>query len=282
MTGKVNLNPFNTVAPNTLATVQYNGSGTSTPGIVLKMSGGPFDETHINSVSIEGPGGKPIIPPISGSRLRAQLEYDGYAWAAGFLPIYFADLKANTRQAKYLGNFDHTIYQGPMTIKVDIGAAVAPILSAFTVPMLPKIAMGYKPADAVRHRMLIQTIKTYAAAVTDEPIPMSIGTAGAAEIKKIFFHHTGAMISLEVVKQSIAIYESVSQAESDFINDEMFDRVKQTNLLVWDPIASGDYSELVKTVRKNRQAFDFQFKPAVNAPETITAYADVIAPLGIT
>ena len=128
MTDVVKVDPFDNVVATGLATTKYRPIGPSALFGFVLILGGTFTEANITSIRVKAPGGKDLIPSISGARLRDLIEYEGLINDATHLPILFGDPTAQTLRGKHLGNFDHTVYPGDMTIEVDIAGAVSPTL----------------------------------------------------------------------------------------------------------------------------------------------------------
>lgn len=278
----VKVDPFQNVAVSSKAVATWRPPAPlSLFGFVL-VCGGTFDESDITSIKVKA-GGKEIVPGISGAVLRDIYEYEGVIYDADHLPILFGDPTARTFRGKHIGNFDHTIYPGNLTIEVDIdGTPTAPTLDAYALIMPPKLAMGpsvgYSPAEAAMHRALINTVLQTSAAVTDKSFDIGIGSSAGALLKRIMFDHAN-LTRVTVKKQGLDIWEGVGQALADYLQDDLFTRVPQAGWYVYDAIVDGDYSEVKSTVKADGSPWNYQIRLTTSAADTINAYADVLTSL---
>lgn len=280
----IKVDPFNNVGANSLAVTKYRPpSQSSLFGIVLVLGGTTFNESHVNSVRVKAPGGKDLFTTsLSGARARDLWEYEGGTWptARNYFPVMFGDPFALTKAGRHVGNFDHTVYPGDLTIEVDIGAAAAPTLEAFALVDPPKALMGlgFEDGEVLRHRALIETVLTPAAAVTNQAQSIGIGSAAGALLRRIAFFHAN-LTRVRVKKEGLVVYEEVPAALNDFIAQDVFARLPQAGLYVYDRIVDGSQREAGTTVQRDGRVFNWQFELTTSGADTIRAYSDVFIAL---
>ena len=280
MTDVVKVDPFDNVVATGLATTKYRPIGPSALFGFVLILGGTFTEANITSIRVKAPGGKDLIPSISGARLRDLIEYEGLINDATHLPILFGDPTAQTLRGKHLGNFDHTVYPGDMTIEVDIAGAIAPTLEARALITAPKILLGldFTPAEAAQHRALIETVLTISAAVNNQSQQIGVGSAAGSQIKKVLFFHGGNMTQLDVKKEGLNIYEEVDAALNDYLQDDLWGaRLPQANLFVYDRLVDTSYGQAGTTIKRSGVPFNWQFRVSTSAADTVTVFADLIS-----
>jgi len=281
MTDVVKVDPFDNVVAAGLATTKYRPIGPSALfGFILVLGGTTFTAANITSIRVKAPGGKDIIPAISGARLVDLIEYEGIIDDAAHIPILFGDPTAQTLRGKHLGNFDHTIYPGDMTIEVRTVGAVAPTLEARALITPPKLLMnlGYTPAEAAQHRALVETVLTISAAVNNQSQQIGVGSAAGSLIKKIAFFHGGNVTQLDIKKEGLNIYEEVGDALNSYLQDDLFGaRLPQANLFVYDRLLDTSYGEAGTTIKGSGAPFNWQFRVSTSAADTVTVYSDLIS-----
>lgn len=274
----VKINPFQNVGANQLATTQFEPEGpASLFGILLKLGGTTFDETHIDSLTLKH-SGKTLLPGVTGARWRDVLEYEGLTFDAAYIPLLFGDPTARTAKGQHLGNFDFTRWPGRMTIEVDIGGATAPTLDAWAILSPPKslMGLGYTDGEAMLHRALVETVLQPAAAVQKKAFDIGMGSEAGALLKRLMFFHAN-ITELQVKRSGFDIYEDIPVALSASWQDDIFTRVPQAGLEVYDPIVDGNYSEVKTTVDPTTgRPYNYQVRLTTSAADTITAYADLL------
>lgn len=284
MTDVVKVNPFNNVGASALAITNYKpvSRQSSLFGVILQLGGTTFNESHVTSVRIRAPGGKDLIPPISGARIRDMWEYEGGTWptARGELPIMFGDPFALTKAGRHLGNFDHSIYPGDLTIEVQITGATAPTLEARALIDPPKAAMGlgYGDAEVLRHKAIRETVLTPSAAVVNQAVPIGIGSSAGAFLKRVSFFNS-ALTSLRVKKEGLDIFEEVSISLNNFIQQDIYARVPQAGLYVYDRIVDGAMREAGTTIDAQGRVQNWQFEVTTSGADVINVYADMLIAL---
>lgn len=276
----IKIDPFQNVGNTALATSRYRPiAPSSLYGIALVM-GGTFTEANIAGIRVKAPGGKDLVPNITGARLRDLYEYEGLTHDTGFFPIFFGDPTARTMRGKHIGNFDNTVYPGDMAIEVNISGATNPTLSAYAMVMPPKLAMGldYSAAEAALSKAWKEAVISISAAVTLQAITPSIPVG--ALLKKLALFHTNVTV-LDVKREGFSIYEEVPAALTSWLQDDVYVRAPQSGLMVYDRIVDGEYSEAARTVRADGSPANLQFRVTTSGSDTVTAYSDILAPLPI-
>ena len=277
----VKVNPFNSVPATGKATTTWIPPyACSLHGFVFGMGGTYVLATHITGVTIKA-GGKRLIPGISGARLQDLYEYEGIINDTGYFSVQFGDATARTMNGKHMGNFDHTVYPGNMTIEIDNSGATSPTLEAWAMLMPPKLGMGigYTQNEAELHRALVETTIQTSAAVTDKAFDIGLGSEAGALVKKLVFFHEGDLSSVSIKKAGFDIYEGIPNALAAYLQDDVYTRLPQSNVVVFDAIVDGDYSEVKTTIKPDGTPYNYQVKLTIAGAETIVTYADILTKL---
>lgn len=272
------VDPFTNVVATGKATATWKPDRPcSLFGFLLELGGTTFTQgTHITGMTVKH-GSKRLFPGITGARHMDLYEYEGVISDAAYVFMGFGDPTARTFKGQHLGNLDHTVYPGNTTLEIDIAGATAPTLNAYALIMPPKLDMGgvFQPHEAQLHRALIETVIQFSAAVASKAVDISMGSEAGAVLKKLAFFHANITV-LGVKKSGFDIYEDIPIALSASLQDDVFVRLPQAGLTVYDPIVSGDYSEVKTTVDANGNPFNYQVRLTTSGADTITAYADVL------
>lgn len=277
----VKVDPFTNVVASNKATTQFiPDRPLSLDGIVLVLGGTFAIDTHVSRVTLKS-GGKEIYR-LTGARLDDLNNYDGIATEADHLLIPFSDFTARTARGQHLGAFDMTVYGKPLTIEVDIGAAITPTLDAWALISPPKLAlnMGFNADEAQIHRALIETIIQPAAAVTRKAFGISLGSGAGALIRRLNFFHS-ALTSLNIKRNGLDIYEDVANTLQEYVEQDVFARTTVSGLRVWDPTVDGNQSEARRTVNADGSAANYQVQVSTSGSDTITVLADVYTKLAL-
>lgn len=279
----IRVDPFTNVGVSQRATATWRPPAPmSLHGFVFVLGGTDFDETDIDQMRVKK-GGKELVPAISGANHRDLYEYEGIVYDAAHVPVMFGDVAARTFRGKHMGNFDHTVYPGDMTLEVDIGSgADAPTLEAYALIMPPKQAMGaFTDEEAALHRAYVETIIQTSAAVDQKAFDVGIGSQAGALLKRLYFVHGGDMDSLSVKRRGIDIWEDIPQALADYMQDDLYARAPQANMYVYDTMLDGDYSEIKTTMDRNGNPVNYQVRVTTSDAATITTYADILTRLSL-
>lgn len=274
------LSQFVNVAANSVATVSLDElKGHSVRAIILELGGTSFTKTHIDSVTLTV-GGKAIVPGMTGSQINDLNKYMGFSNDGSYLSIWFGDPTLEGVAAGHVGDLDLSFYRKVSTVlEVAIGGATAPTLQAYALIGPPKSEMrfGFDDMDIMSHRSLVRSILSPAAAVTKQAYPVSVGSQAGAHIQRLAFFHAN-LTNVELKKNSISIHDDSSIALNTYIQEE-YGRVPQTGLYVLDHVVDGALGKADATVNQAGEPFPMQINLTTSAADTITTFADVLAPL---
>ena len=274
------LNAFPSVAANATSSMTTDQvRGYSVHGIVLERGGTTFPHTDIDSVRVRL-NGKDIVNLLTGAQLHAMTDYEGQPNVTNYDFLFFGDPSARTIRGQHLGDIDCSIYDYPMTIEVDIGAATAPTLNAYALVGVPKLQMGigYSKVEAAIIRALPRTVIQPAAAVTRNAYGISIGSSPGARIRRVWFFNSN-LTSVDLQKQSLIKWQDVSAALNSAV-EQQFVRTPQSGLYVLDRVMDGNQGESETTVSPSGQQWNIQVSLTTSAADTITAWADIFTTLG--
>ncbi len=274
------LNAFPSVAANATSSMTTDQvRGYSVHGIVLERGGTTFPHTDINSVRVRC-NGKDIVNLLTGAQLHAMTDYEGMPNVTNYDFLFFGDPAARTIRGQHLGDLDCSIYDYPLTIEVDIGAATAPTLNAYALVGVPKLQMGigYSKVEAAIIRALPRTVIQPSAAVTRNAYGISIGSSPGARIRRVWFFNTN-LTSVDLQKQSLIKWQDVSDALNSAV-EQQFVRTPQGGLYVLDRVMDGNQGESETTVSPSGQQWNIQVSLTTSAADTITAWADIFTTLG--
>ncbi len=274
------LNAFPSVAANATSSMTTDQvRGYSVHGIVLERGGTTFPHTDIDSVRVRL-NGKDIVNLLTGAQLHAMTDYEGQPNVTNYDFLFFGDPSARTIRGQHLGDIDCSIYDYPMTIEVDIGAATAPTLNAYALVGVPKLQMGigYSKVEAAIIRALPRTVIQPAAAVTRNAYGISIGSSPGARIRRVWFFNSN-LTSVDLQKQSLIKWQDVSAALNSAV-EQQFVRTPQSGLYVLDRVMDGNQGESETTVSPSGQQWNIQVALTTSAADTITAWADIFTTLG--
>jgi hypothetical protein len=225
--------------------------------------------------------GKVLVPNVTGARLASILAYEGLTDDDNYYGFFFGDPTARTARGQHLGNFDFTHWPGRMTIEADIASsATAPVLDAWAMLSPPKAAMGfgYTPAEQQLHRAYIETILQPSAAVVDKAFDVGLGSEAGALLKRLYNFHSN-ITQLTVKRSGFDIYEAIPNSLAAWLQQDVFTRVPQSGLVVWDPLVDGNYSEAKATVDQQGRPYNYQYRVTTSGSDTITVLADVLTNL---
>ena len=285
----VKINDFQNVGASQKATTQFEPEGPAAlHGIIFQLHDAGASSANVDF----GPdvdlltikhSGKSLFPGMTGARLVDLAEYEGWLTADidyFFLP--FGDPSARTIKGQHLGNFDFTQWPGRMTIELTLGAcagAVTPEINAWAVLTPPKAQLGlYKPEEIPVHRAFIETVIQPAAAITKKAFDIGLGSDSGAVVRRLNFFHA-FLTELQIKRSGFDIYEDIPAAMANWWQQDVWARVAQAGLMVYDPIVDGNQSEAKATVEANGKPASYQVRLTTSAADTITEYADVYTTL---
>lgn len=275
----IELNAFPSVAPNATASLSTDQiRGYSLHGIVLERGGTTFPQTDISNVRVRL-NGKDVVDQLSGAQLHAMTDYEGMPDVTNYDFIFFGDPAARTVRGQHLGDIDCSIYDYPLTLEVDIGAATAPTLQAYALVGVPKLQMGigYTPQQAAIIRALPRTVIQPSAAISRKTFGVSIGSSAGARIRRVWFFNTN-LTSVDFRKQSLIKWDNAASPLNSAIQQQ-YVRTPQSGLYVLDRIMDGNQGEAETTVSPDGKQWNIQLALTTSAADTIDTFADVFTTL---
>jgi hypothetical protein len=269
------LNPFpsvNASARATLVTDQLRGY--SLHGLAFVRGGTTFTNAHLSNVRVRLDG-KDLVNGITGAQLVDLNEYDGLTDVTNHTFFYFGDPAARTIRGQHWGDLDLSLYQKPLEIEVDLGAATAPTLQVYALVGVPKLSMGigFSEMEAAQFRSLIRSTIQPAAAVSRATYGISLGSSAGARLRRAAFFHTN-LTSVDFAKQSLRKWDDIPTALNSAVVQQ-YARTPQSGLYVLDRIFDGNQGESEETVRADGTPWNLQIALTTSAADTITALADV-------
>ncbi len=245
--------------------------GNTLKKVFLELGGTTFTKAQIDLIKVKL--NQKTVIEVTGSQLDAINKYLGVSDTATFLTIPFDDITDALpgQVGEDIGALDTSLGVNSFVIEVDIGGATAPTLSAFfeAVPPLPRTGPLAQTTPAIRS-LITSTLTPNTAA--EHTLDANIGQSASALLARLFIFHSN-LTAFELKKNNVPIFEEMTIAQNEFVQKE-HGRVPQSGLYVYDPIASGDASKMVRTV-----GAVFQQLYTVSASDTLTVVADIRAAL---
>lgn len=260
-------------AQSTLVTDKLMGM--SLHGLAIKRGGTAFTNTHLSGIRI-AVDGKDLTPSdLTGLQLVDMNEYCGLPDVTDYSFVFFGDPTARTIRGQHLGDIDFSVYQKPLEINIDIGAATAPTLEVLAIVGPPKLAMGlgYNAEEAATVRALIRSQIQFNAAISRKSYGLSLGSSAGARWRRAFMFHTN-LTSVELKKQSIVKHDDLTIAENAALAQQ-YARTPQTGLYVLDRILDGNQGEAEQTTRPDGRPWSLELNLTASGGDTVNAYADL-------
>lgn len=276
----IRLNPPQGVGANSRATlVTEQLLGLSLHALFLVRGGGAFTNAHFSGIRARIDG-KDVVNPITGTKLVDVNEYDGLPDVANHTALFFGDPTARTIRGQHLGDVDFSIYQKPLELEFDIGAATTPTLEVYAWVGVPKLQMnvGFNAIEAAHMRALVRTTIQTAAAVNRQAFGIGLGSAPGNRWRKAAFFHTGNLTKVELKKQSITKWDDIPTALNTAVQAQ-YGRTAQANVYMLDRMLDGNSSEAETTVRDDGTVWNTQLAVTTSGAETIEVYSDLYATL---
>ncbi len=273
------LNAFPAVAANatsSLATSQL--SGYALHGLIFERGGTTFTNAQISRIQARV-NGKDLVNNITATQLVALNDYEGLVDVTNYTALFFGDPAARTIRGQHLGDIDFSVYDYPLELQVDIGAATAPTLKVYALVSVPKMQMGigYSAKEAQIIRALPRTVIQPSAGITLQAYAISIGSSPGARIRRVNFFNAN-LTSVQLQKQSLMKWQDVSAALNSAVQQQ-FVRTPQGGLYVLDRIVDGNQGESESTVTPDGKSWNIQVALSTSAADTITAFADIFTTL---
>lgn len=215
--------------------------------IILELGGTALTKAMITNLVVRL-NGKVIFGPISASNLDLENRYLTLVNDAARLTIDFTELVSRSIQGQVMGAID-TDASGvtDFTIEGTITGATAPTMVAYAQLRTPSSLSperGFDPRTRALIRALVPTTVTETAAGEFQH-DLNYGSKGNSLIKRVFIHST-ILTSFRVKRDSLELFETVSQALGEFITEEN-GRQWQTNMFVYDPMQDGNQPDAIPT-----------------------------------
>lgn len=274
----IELNQFPSVAANARSTLVTDElMNKSVHCLILERGGTAFTDAHLSNIRVRLDG-KDVINGISGSQLVDLNEYDGLPTVTNYTFLFFGDPQARTFRGEHIGDLDCSIYQRPLEIELDIGAATDPTLKCYAVTGVPKLNMGagFDAVEAAHFRHLRRTVIQPSAAVTRNTYGVSLGARAGGRMRKVAFFHAN-LTSVEFKKASFTKWDNISTALNSAFQQQ-FARVPQSGLYVLDRVVDGNQGEAETTADPDGKPWFMEMALTTSAADTITAFADMHAP----
>lgn len=246
--------------------------------VILELGGGSLTKAMITNLVVRL-NGKVVLGPISASNLDLENRYLTLVNDAARLTIDFTELTSRSIQGQLMGAID-TDASGvtDFTIEGTITGATTPTMTAYSQMRSPSSMTpqrGFDPRTRGLIRFLIPTTISESAAGEFQR-DLNYGSKGNSLIKRVFIHST-VLTSFRVKRDSLDMFEGVTQALGEFIVEEN-GRQWQSNLFVYDPLQDGNQPDAVPTrvVTPNGQAREanFEWLFTVSGAGTNTCFVD--------
>lgn len=268
----LNFEPFLNVGAGQRAILDSKAVLGNTLKKVYLELGGTFTKAQIDLIKIKL--NQKTVWEVTGSQMDAINKYLGIADDASYLTLPFDDITAALpgQVGEDIGALDTSLGVSSFVLEVDInGAATNPTLAAFyeAVPPLPRT--GQLAATTPALRSLISSTLTPNTAA-EHTLSANIGQNAGAQLARLYIFHSN-LTAFELKKNNVPIFEEVTVARNEFIQGE-HGRVPQSGLYVFDPIASGDATKMIRTAGAT-----FQQLYTVSGSDTLTVIADIRAGL---
>jgi hypothetical protein len=274
------LTPFTNVVANQTATLDMLAltAGRVIDRIILLL-GGTFTKTQLTDIRVKANG--KIIWNDNGDRTDKRNQYRGMTAAATKLTVDFSEIRAKDLLEQKLGSLD-TSRAGisSLTMEVDIGAATAPTLAAWSELSWQNTQVEASANSAYAGADLIGKVLNFPhqcnSTAAKYPITIPYGRQGGSLIKRIHLVPPAAGITIngfEVRKNGVTIFDSTKDI-NDFINTE-YQRVPQAGWMHFDPINDGNFfSNLLNAAEA--QTMEYYADVTVSTPGTIQVVVEML------
>lgn len=251
--------------------------------VILELGGTSLTKAMITNLVVRL-NGKVILGPISASNLDVENRYLTLVNDAARLTIDFTELVSRSIQGQLMGAID-TDASGvtDFTIEGTITGATAPTMVAYAQLRAPSSLSperGFDPRTRALIRALVPTTVTETAAGEFQH-DLNYGSKGNALIKRVFVHST-ILTAFRVKRDSLEMFELVTQALGEFITEEN-GRQWQTNLFIYDPLQDGNQPDAVPTrvvtPQGTAREANFEWLFTVSGAGTHTVLSDIYTTL---
>lgn len=252
--------------------------------VILELGGGALTKAMITNLVVRL-NGKVVLGPISATNLQLQNTYLTISNDVARLTIDFTELTSRSIQGQLMGAID-TDASGvtDFTIEGTITGATTPTMVAYAqlrAPASMSPQRGFDPRTRGLIRFLIPTTLSESGAGEFQR-DLNYGSKGNSLIKRVFIH-SSVLTFFRVKRDSLDMFELVSQALGEFITEEN-GRLWQTNLFVYDPLQDGNQPDAIPTRNvqpdKSVREANFEWLFTVSGVGINTCYVDGYSTLG--
>lgn len=215
--------------------------------VIVEFGGTSLTKAMVSNLQVRL-NGKVIIGQVSATDLDLENRYLTIVNDVARLTIDFTELVARSIQGQLMGAID-TDASGvtDFTIEGKITGATAPTMVMYAQLRAPSSMApekGFDPRTRGLIRALVPTTVTETAAGEFQH-DLNYGSKGNSLIKRVFVHST-ILTSFRVKRDSLEMFEGVSQALGEYITEEN-GRQWQTGLYVYDPMQDGNQPDAIPT-----------------------------------
>lgn len=271
------LDPFLNVVASGVAICDMNKFlGSVLEKITLTLGGTSLTKSMIQLLQLKANG--KVIFESSGAALDASNLYNTAATVdATLLKIDFMDRKARTVNAYQAGAIDLSQASGitSLRLEVTITGATAPTLVGFadvSPPTSDPAEAGLRYLMARRHRA---TVSIGAAGQFALPVPHLDPVGGGSNYRRIYIYSAN-MTALKTVREGVTEHE-LTKLQNEAAQKDNF-KVPQANLVVFDPVQTGQLQGNTWDTRPGSKVRSAQFYATFSAAETITIETEELIP----
>lgn len=272
------LDPFlNVVANGTAISDMNKFLGSVLEKITLTLGGTSLTKAMLTLIQLKANG--KVIFETTGAALDAANLFNTAAVAdATILKIDFMDRKARTVNAYQAGAIDLSQQSGitSLRLEITIAGATAPVLVGFAdvspISADPTEA-GIRFLMARKHRA---TVNIGAAGTFALPIPHLDPAGGGSNYRRIYIYSAN-MTAYKTVREGVTEHE-LTKLQNEAAQKDNF-KVPQANLVVFDPVQTGQMQGSTWDTRPGSKVRSAQFYGTFSAGETITIETDELLPL---
>jgi hypothetical protein len=241
-------------------------------GFLLKFTGTTNSSSNLNAVRVII-GGKDAVN-VSGPQMDKINGYLGHPANATYMPIWFADPLAATRQAyseTALDTLNRTYSNIQIVLEYDGGQSSDANVEARLMVGSQKVGPKEQMED-IRDtfRALLHSQENLASGVADFQLPL--GTEAGASIHRAYFFGSN-ITEVEVKRDGVNLMDRLPVADIRYVQSH--ERTPQTDMQAFDPILSNLHSRSVPTLRPNGTAAPFRWILNLSAGETVEAISDI-------
>lgn len=272
------LDPFLNVVASGVAICDMNKFlGSVLEKITLTLGGTAFTKSMITLLQIKANG--KVIFETTGPNLDAANLYNTAALVdPTLLKIDFMDRKARTVNAYQAGAIDLSQSSGitSLRMEVTVAGATAPTLVGFvdvSPPTSDPSEAGIRYLMGRKHRA---TVAIAAAGTFALPIPHLDPVGGGSNYRRIYIYSAN-MTALKTVREGVTEHE-LTKLQNEAAQKDNF-KVPQANLVVFDPVQTGQMQGNTWDTRPGSKVRSAQFYATFSGAETIVIETDELIPM---